>query len=86
MWQWRVDIFARVATSPFHSVVALFAVETYKFLGLFTTSVLVWPESLFVLPILLGAIDIVITEAILLYWQLNGYPLSTPHPLPAGTE
>jgi TRAP-type C4-dicarboxylate transport system permease small subunit len=86
-WRWRVDVFARLVTILFHAVVAVFAVEAYRFLGPFTTSVLVWPESLFVLPILLGAIDIVITEAIHLYWQLAGYPpSSTTHLLPAGTE
>ena len=86
-WQWRVDVFARLVTIAFHSIVALFAFQTYQMLGLFTTSILVLPESLFVLPILLGAIDIVITEAIHLYWQLAGYPPS-PHSnlLPAGTE
>ena len=42
-----------------------------SFLGLFTTSVLIWPESLFVLPILIGAIDILITELIYLYWVLT---------------
>ena len=85
-WQWRVDIFARLVTILFHAVVALFAVEAYRFLGFFTTSILVWPESLFVLPILLGAIDIVITEAIHLYWQLSGRPPPARHLLPAGTE
>ena len=49
-----------------------FGIETFQFLGLFTTSVLAWPESLFVLPLLLGAIDIVLTELIYLYRQLTG--------------
>ena len=52
-------------------MVAWFALETYRFLGMFTTSVLIWPESLFVLPILIGAIDILITELIYLYWVLT---------------
>src|SRR5258708_639964 len=50
-WQHAVDIFARLVTIFFHGMVAWFAVETYRFLGMFTTSVLMWPESLFVLPI-----------------------------------
>jgi TRAP-type C4-dicarboxylate transport system permease small subunit len=65
-------IFARLVLILFHATLAWFALETYQFLGLFTTSVLGWPESLFVLPILLGAIDVVATEAIHLRWQLLG--------------
>src|SRR6476469_8362916 len=67
-WRRTTDIFARLVTILFHGLVAWFAVETYRFLGLFTTSVLIWPESLFVLPILIGAVDILITELIYLYW------------------
>jgi TRAP-type C4-dicarboxylate transport system permease small subunit len=60
-----------------------FAVETYRFLGLFTTPVLDWSESLFVLPLLLGAADITITELIHLYWHLVGRsPVREPHILP----
>ncbi|MSP48160.1 MAG: TRAP transporter small permease subunit [Alphaproteobacteria bacterium] len=65
-------LFARVATIGFHSVVVWFGIETMRFLGLFRTSVLDWPESLFVLPILLGAIDILVTECIYLRWSLSG--------------
>jgi len=65
-------IVARVATIGFHAIVAWFAVETWRFLGLFRTSVLDWPESLFVLPILVGAIDILVTECIHLRWALTG--------------
>lgn len=65
-------LFARVATIGFHAVVIWFGIETWRFLGLFRTSILDWPESLFVLPILLGAIDILITECIYLRWSLAG--------------
>jgi TRAP-type C4-dicarboxylate transport system permease small subunit len=85
-WQHAVDIFARLVTIFFHGMVAWFAVETYRFLGMFTTSVLIWPESLFVLPILIGAIDILITELIYLYWVLTRRPLPHPRPLPAAVE
>jgi TRAP-type C4-dicarboxylate transport system permease small subunit len=85
-WRRAVDLFARLVTIAFHGVVAWFAVETFRFLGLFTTSVLVWPESLFVLPLLIGAFDITITELIYLYWQLTGRPPIHPHPLPATVE
>ena len=84
--QYTIDIFARLVTVLFHGIVAWFAVETYKFLGLFTTSVLIWPESLFVLPILIGAIDIVITELIFLYWVLTCRLPPASHVVPAGLE
>jgi TRAP-type C4-dicarboxylate transport system permease small subunit len=67
-----ISLFARVATIVFHAVVVWFGIEAWRFLGLFRTSILDWPESLFVLPILLGAVDILITECILLRWTLIG--------------
>jgi TRAP-type C4-dicarboxylate transport system permease small subunit len=70
--QRAMALFARLATIGFHAVVAWFAIETWQFLNLFRTSVLDWPESLFVLPILAGAVDILITECIHLRWALTG--------------
>lgn len=67
-----LTIFARLATIVFHATVLWFAFETWQFLGLFRTSVLDWPESLFVLPIMLGAGDILATELIYLFWALVG--------------
>lgn len=67
-----IGILARLLTIAFHGIVAWFALETWKFLGLFRTSVLDWPESLFVLPILIGAVDIFLTELIHLRRQLLG--------------
>ena len=75
-----------VSAILFQGLVAWFALETYRFLGLFTTSVLIWPESLFVLPILLGAVDILITELIYLYWVLMRRPLPAPRAMPAAVE
>lgn len=78
-----VAVVARLLTIAFHATVFWFAIETYRFLGLFTTPVLDWSESLFVLPLLLGAADITITELIHLYWHLTGRaPARTPHILP----
>jgi TRAP-type C4-dicarboxylate transport system permease small subunit len=76
---------SRLVTLLFHATLAWFAIETYWFLSLFTTSVLGWPESLFVLPILLGSFDIVVTEAIHLRWQLMGREFR-PHLPPAGVD
>lgn len=66
-------VVARLFTIAFHALLVWFGIETFQFLGLFTTSILAWPESLFVLPLLLGAIDIVLTELIYLHRQLAGY-------------
>src|SRR3954447_13150835 len=85
-WRRVIDIFARLVTIGFHCVVAWFAVETFRFLGMFETAVLNWPEYLFVLPLLIGAFDIAITEGIYLYWQVRGVVPSHPHPLPAPME
>jgi TRAP-type C4-dicarboxylate transport system permease small subunit len=85
-WQHAVDVFARLTTIFFHGMVAWFALETYRFLGMFTTSVLIWPESLFVLPILIGAVDILITELIYLYWVLMRRPLPAPRAMQAAVD
>lgn len=74
-----MGVFARLATLAFHGVVLWFAFETWRFLGLFRTSVLEWPESLFVLPIVVGAADIVVTELIHLRRALrDGEPPARP--------
>lgn len=67
-----MTVFAHLATIVFHATVLWFAFETWKFLDLFRTSVLDWPESLFVVPIVICAADILITELIHLRWVLVG--------------
>lgn len=67
-----ISLFARLATIAFHAVVVWFGIEAWRFLELFRTSILDWPESLFVLPILIGAADILITECIHLRTSLAG--------------
>jgi len=67
-----MTVFAHLATIVFHATVLWFAYETWKFLGLFRTSILDWPESLFVVPIVISAADILITELIHLRWVLAG--------------
>jgi len=75
-----LGVCARLTTIAFHAIVLWFAFETWQFLGLFRTSVLDWPESLFVLPIMLGAGDILATELIYLFWALVGrLPPPRPH-------
>jgi TRAP-type C4-dicarboxylate transport system permease small subunit len=72
--RFAIALFARLATIAFHATVVWFGFEAWRFLGLFRTAILDWPESLFVLPILLGAIDILITELIHLRWLLGSVP------------
>src|SRR6476469_4424782 len=81
-WRRAIDIFARLVTIGFHCVVAWFAMETFRFLGMFETAVLNWPEYLFVLPLLIAAFDIAITELIYFYWQITGRLPTHPQPLP----
>jgi TRAP-type C4-dicarboxylate transport system permease small subunit len=81
--QAAIGVISRLLTIAFHAAVLWFGIGTFRFLGLFTTPVLDWPESLFVLPLLLGAADIALTELIHLYWQLAGRaPQRVPHVVP----
>ena len=73
-----MTIVARLVTIAFHATVLWFSVETFRFLGLFTTAVLDWPESVFVAPILAGAADILVTELIYLWWTLTGRTMPRP--------
>jgi TRAP-type C4-dicarboxylate transport system permease small subunit len=73
-----LDILTRLVTLAFHSLVLWFGIETFRFLGLFKSAVLDWPESLFVLPIVLGSADIVLTETIRLRGILKGRSLPSP--------
>ena len=68
----QIGLVARLLTILFHALVFWLAIEIHRMQSLFTTSVLEWPESLFTVPIILGAADIAITECIYLYWQLAG--------------
>lgn len=81
-----VKLLARVVTIGFYAAVAWFAMETWQFLGLFRTSVLDWPESLFVLPLLIGTADIFVTELIYLYWQFRGHEPSRMREILPGAD
>jgi TRAP-type C4-dicarboxylate transport system permease small subunit len=62
----------RVVVIGFYATVCWYSFKTVGFLSLFHTDVLELPEYLFVLPLLLGTLDIVVTELIFLQWQLRG--------------
>jgi TRAP-type C4-dicarboxylate transport system permease small subunit len=81
-----VEVTTRLAIIAFHLVVFWFGVETFRLLSLFTTSVLDWPESLFVLPIVLGSADILLTEIIRLRSILLRRDLPSPAHRPIEME
>jgi TRAP-type C4-dicarboxylate transport system permease small subunit len=76
----------RMSVILFFGLVFAFGVQQLGFLALFRTNVLEIPEYWMIVPIILGALDVVVTELIYLYWQLRGDPvpgsadvLHTPH-------
>jgi TRAP-type C4-dicarboxylate transport system permease small subunit len=79
-----VALAGRFVIIGFYATVCWYSVKTVGFLSLFHTDVLELPEYLFVLPLLLGTLDIVVTELIFLQWQLRGRPVpgSDPQPTP----
>jgi len=67
----RLSIATRLVVLVFQAMVAWFAWKTARFAALFETPVLSWPEWVFYAPVAIGCADIVVTEAIFLYWQLR---------------
>jgi TRAP-type C4-dicarboxylate transport system permease small subunit len=70
--QWLVLLLTRIFVIAFYVVVGWYGRETIRLLSAFRTDVLELPEYLYVLPLTLGAVDIVVTETIYLVRQLNG--------------
>ncbi|MGE0798701.1 MAG: TRAP transporter small permease [Lautropia sp.] len=64
----------RVLVLGFHLLVAWFAFESVRFAANFETTVLGWPETVYVLPLAVGCTDIAVTEAIHLARHLLGLP------------
>jgi TRAP-type C4-dicarboxylate transport system permease small subunit len=62
----------RVVVILFYGTLGWFSIRAISFLALFHTDVLEVPEYLLVIPLMLGAIDIALTEAIYFIWQLRG--------------
>jgi len=73
-------ILIRLLVIAFHGMILWLGLGTLKFASLFTTSVLEWPETVFYVPVVAGALDIVLTELIYLVWQLRGRPLPQVDP------
>ncbi|MBI3515476.1 MAG: TRAP transporter small permease subunit [Proteobacteria bacterium] len=69
---------ARLLLIFFFGLLAVYAWETMQFAGRFTTNTLDLPESIYYLPLLLGAADVALTELIYLVRQLAGRPDDRP--------
>jgi TRAP-type transport system small permease protein len=67
-----VGIADRIAVILFYGAVGWFSIKGIGFLALFHTDVLELPEYLLLIPLMLGAIDIALTEVIFFLWQLQG--------------
>jgi TRAP-type C4-dicarboxylate transport system permease small subunit len=62
----------RMGVILFFGLITWFGIGQFGFLSLFKTNVLEVPEYVMILPMVAGAIDVVLTETIYLVWQLRG--------------
>lgn len=67
-----LDMGARLLVLAFQAVLAWLAIDTARFASLFETPVLGWPETVFFVPVVIGAVDICLTELIYLVRHLRG--------------
>jgi TRAP-type C4-dicarboxylate transport system permease small subunit len=65
-------VLCRMGVILFFGLITWFGIGQFGFLSLFKTNVLELPEYVMIVPMVLGAIDIVLTETIYLVWQLRG--------------
>ena len=71
-WQRVFGLLARLAALAFQCAVLWLAIDTIGFVSVFRTPVLEISESFFCVPVIIGAADMAITEAIYLARQLRG--------------
>jgi len=71
-WQRVFGLLARLAALAFQCTVLWLAIDTIGFVSVFRTPVLEISESVFFVPVIVGAADMAITEAIYLVRQLRG--------------
>lgn len=71
-WQVVFGLLARFAALAFQCTVLWLAIDTIGFVSVFHTPVLEISESVFFVPVIAGAADMAITEAIYLARQLRG--------------
>ena len=71
-WQTAFGIMARLSALVFQCCVLWFAIDTIGFVSVFRTPVLEISEAVFFVPVIAGAADMAITEAIYLMQQFSG--------------
>jgi TRAP-type C4-dicarboxylate transport system permease small subunit len=71
-WQGAFGTLARLSALAFQCCVLWFAINTIGFVSVFRTPVLEISEAVFFVPVIAGAADMAITEAIYLTRQLSG--------------
>jgi TRAP-type C4-dicarboxylate transport system permease small subunit len=71
-WQSAFGVLARLSALVFQCCVLWFAIDTIGFVSVFRTPVLEISEAVFFVPVIAGAADMAITEAIYLTRQLAG--------------
>jgi TRAP-type transport system small permease protein len=72
VWQRALDLFARLVVLVFQSAVLWLSIVTLQFVGIFQTPVLELPESVFYIPVIVGAADFLLTELIYTVRTLQG--------------
>lgn len=71
-WQRALGLGARVGALVFQCIVLWLAIDTWSFVRVFRTPVLEFSEAIFFIPVIVGAADMAITEAIYLVRQCRG--------------
>jgi TRAP-type C4-dicarboxylate transport system permease small subunit len=71
-WQLMFGVLSRLAALAFQCTVLWLAIDTIGFVSVFHTPVLEISEGVFFVPVIAGAADMAITEAIYLARQLRG--------------
>jgi TRAP-type C4-dicarboxylate transport system permease small subunit len=71
-WQRIFGLLARASVVVFQCIVLWLAIDTIGFVSIFHTPVLEISESVFFVPVIVGAADMAITEVIHLARQLRG--------------
>lgn len=84
-WQTALGLLARVLVILFQFAVLILAIETLGFVSVFRTPVLQLPESVFFIPLIAGAADILVTEVIYFVRQARG-AMPAPGAGASGTE
>ena len=71
-WQSAFGVLARLSALAFQCCVLWFAIDTIGFVAVFRTPILEISEAVFFVPVIIGAADMAITEAIYLTRQFSG--------------